>query len=79
MNPQGPTEVEGVTMGDVVNLNQFRKERERRRKAVQAAVNRERFGRTKAEKELDREEPNRTERVLDGAKRDIVPDNEPSR
>lgn len=55
-------------MGDVVNLNQFRKERERRRKIAQASMNREKFGRTKAEKQADREEQARTERSLDGAK-----------
>ncbi|WP_445679667.1 DUF4169 family protein [Radicibacter daui] len=55
-------------MGDVVNLNQFRKERERRRKIAQASMNREKFGRTKAEKQADREEQTRTERSLDGAK-----------
>ncbi len=63
-------------MGDVVNLNQFRKERDRRRKAVQAAINRERFGRTKAEKEQDRDEVSRIERLLDNTKRDVSPDSE---
>jgi Spy/CpxP family protein refolding chaperone len=63
-------------MGDVVNLNQFRKERERRRNAVQAAVNRERFGRNKAEKERERDEITRAERMLDGAKRELSPDSE---
>jgi hypothetical protein len=55
-------------MGDIVNLNQFRKERERRRRIAQASMNREKFGRTKAEKQAEREEKARTDRSLDGAK-----------
>ena len=65
-------------MGDIVNLNQFRKERERRRKIAQASINREKFGRTKAEKQVEREEKARTDRSLDGAKL-TTPDDETAR
>ena len=40
-------------MGDVVNLNQFRKKRDRAAKAQRRAANRARTGRTKAEEASD--------------------------
>jgi len=57
-------------MGDIVNLNRFRKQQERRRKESEAAGNRVRFGRTKAERTQDRTEEERRNRDLDGKKRD---------
>lgn len=57
-------------MGDIVNLNRFRKQQERRRKESEAAGNRVRFGRTKAERTQDRNEEERRNRDLDGKKRD---------
>ena len=41
-------------MGDIVNLRDYRKKRDRKDKARQAAVNREKFGRTKTEVERNR-------------------------
>lgn len=38
-------------MGDVVNLNRFRKKKERAEKARIAEANRAKFGRTKAERD----------------------------
>lgn len=57
-------------MGDVVNLNRFRKTRDRAERAKDAEANRIRFGRTKAEKERDRQEAERRTQVLDGKKLD---------
>ncbi|MCG5243739.1 DUF4169 family protein [Azospirillum doebereinerae] len=57
-------------MGDVVNLNRFRKTRERAERAKEADANRVRFGRTKAEKLRDRQEAERGTQALDGKKLD---------
>jgi hypothetical protein len=56
-------------MGDVVNLRKVRKQRARVEKADQAAENRARFGRTKAEKARDAAETTSVSRTLDGALR----------
>lgn len=55
-------------MADVVNLNRFRKTREREERAKEAEANRVRFGRTKAEKQRDRMEAERSTRFLNGQK-----------
>ncbi|HEY0837343.1 MAG TPA: DUF4169 family protein [Azospirillum sp.] len=60
-------------MGDVVNLNRFRKQQERTRRAAQAEENRIRHGRTKAEKSAERLERDRAARDLEGKKRDDPP------
>ncbi|WP_207476804.1 DUF4169 family protein [Arenibaculum pallidiluteum] len=57
-------------MGEVVNLNRFRKERARRDKETLAEQNRTRFGRTKEERRRDREESQKIGRDLDGKKLD---------
>lgn len=57
-------------MGDVVNFRQARKGLARTAAARQAAENRTRFGRTRAEKQRDAAEQARLQRELDGAKRD---------
>ncbi len=57
-------------MGDVVNLNRFRKTRERAERAKEAEVNRIRFGRSKAEKTSERLESERRTQILDGNKLD---------
>ncbi|PWC58525.1 hypothetical protein TSH7_23725 [Azospirillum sp. TSH7] len=57
-------------MGDVVNLNRFRKTRDKAERAKEADANRARFGRTKAEKERDRKEAERRTQTLDGHKLD---------
>lgn len=55
-------------MGEVVNLNRFRKQAERRDAEAKAAENRTRFGRTGAEKAKDRAEREQADRLLDGAR-----------
>ncbi|WDZ75228.1 DUF4169 family protein [Ensifer adhaerens] len=51
--------------GDVVNLRQFRKRRERTEKERQAEQNRISFGRTKAEKSLTKALNDKAETRLD--------------
>ncbi|MBO9376079.1 DUF4169 family protein [Sphingomonas histidinilytica] len=55
-------------MGDVVNLNKARKARARSDAKATAETNRAKFGRTKAEKERDRIEKARADKLVDGAK-----------
>lgn len=57
-------------MGDVVNLRLARKAKARDTAQGQAASNRAKFGRTKAEKQRDALGAARAERLLDGALRD---------
>lgn len=57
-------------MGELVNLNRYRKQRDRDEKIRQASENRTRFGRTKTEKLLDSQETGRLTRDLDGKKLD---------
>ncbi|MBK1836302.1 DUF4169 family protein [Azospirillum sp. YIM B02556] len=57
-------------MGDVVNLNRFRKARDKAERSKDADANRARFGRTKAEKERDRKGAERQARGLDGHRLD---------
>ena len=57
---------------NVVNLNRFRKKKQREDKAKQAETNRIRHGRTQAEK--DRE---RAERAIDGKRLDRDPEASP--
>jgi len=55
-------------MGEVVNLNQRRKEKARLAAARQAEANRARHGRSKAERQNDRREEERRQALLDGAR-----------
>ena len=57
-------------MGEIVNLRQVKKQRERAAAAKQAAENRVRHGRTGAAKQADRMAERRREAALDGAKVD---------
>ncbi|MFN4283325.1 MAG: DUF4169 family protein [Alphaproteobacteria bacterium] len=57
-------------MGDVVNLNQFRKQRARAASAKKADENRVRFGRAKDEKTRQVAEFERDRRDLDGKQLD---------
>ncbi len=52
-------------MGDVINLNQYRKQRERDRKAKKARENRARHGRSGAEKAVQRHEAEKSAKDLD--------------
>jgi hypothetical protein len=55
-------------MGDLVNLNKFRKAKQRRVEEDQATINREKFGRTKAEAKQDRQARERQDKALDDRK-----------
>lgn len=63
-------------MGDVVNLNRFRKEKARKERAAEAERNRARFGRTKEEVRRQGAEAERRARELD-AKRLEGPEPDP--
>lgn len=53
---------------EIVNLRRARKVKARTQKAEQAAENRARFGRTKAERQKEASDKARIARELDGAK-----------
>jgi hypothetical protein len=55
----------GASMGDLVNLNRFKKRTEREQSAKQAQAKRTRFGRTKSERILEERRTNRTSDLLD--------------
>ena len=57
-------------MGDVVNLNRYRKAQAKAERAKQAEENRVRFGRPKAETTARRQEAERIRRELDGKKQE---------
>jgi Domain of unknown function (DUF4169) len=59
-------------MADIVNLGRFRKAKIRDVETKRAEANRQKFGRTKAEKVLDKTEQEQAARLLDGHKRDPV-------
>ncbi len=60
-------------MGEIVNLRTRRRQRDRADASQQAADNRARFGRTRAEAERDRQEQARQQAVLDGARLEADP------
>jgi Domain of unknown function (DUF4169) len=55
----------GASMGNVVNLNRFKKRAEKQQSAKQAEANRTRFGRTKSERTLDQQRSSRASDLLD--------------
>ncbi len=55
-------------MAEIINLRLARKARNRSRAESQAEANRAKFGRTKAERAVQRLDDARKERALDGAK-----------
>lgn len=57
-------------MGDIVNLNKYRKERAREAEKRAARENRVRHGRTGTDKAADRRTLEDAEKALDGKKRD---------
>lgn len=57
-------------MSEPVNLNKFRKAKTRAAKQQQAAENRVKYGRTKAEKARDRLEANKNKNAVDQSQRD---------
>ena len=52
-------------MADVINLRRARKDKARREHEHEAAANRRRFGRTKAQKSADQDAATRSQRALD--------------
>ena len=59
--------------GDIVNLRQFRKSRERQEKDRKAEENRLQYGRTKAEKTLTKALNEKAEKQLDQGKLERTP------
>jgi hypothetical protein len=57
-------------MAEIVNLRAKRKEAARKAARAQGDANAAKFGRTRAEKELDRARAEKAARDLDGAKRE---------
>ncbi|KAA2213157.1 DUF4169 family protein [Teichococcus oryzae] len=57
-------------MAEIVNLNRHRKQAARQMRGQEAALNREKFGRSKAEKARDAEAEARRNALLDGARQD---------
>jgi uncharacterized protein DUF4169 len=60
-------------MGDVVNLNKFRKAKNGDQREKTAAENRRKFGRTKSEKLGEKQKIERAKSELEGKKRDDTP------
>ena len=57
-------------MGDVVNLNQFRKKQAKRSEDKQAAENRVTFGRSKGQRDTAKQNTLQAEHELDGKRLD---------
>jgi hypothetical protein len=57
-------------MAEIINLRRARKAKARATAETTAAANRAAFGRTKVEKDAAKAEVARTDRILDGARRD---------
>ena len=57
-------------MAKIVDLNRFRKEKERAEKAAKAAENRAAFGRTKAQKESEKVRSDKAKKTLDQHRRE---------
>lgn len=55
-------------MGDIVNLRQFRKQKQRLDKSAKADVNRANFGQSKLQKKQTEIDKARTDQTLDGAR-----------
>jgi len=64
-NTAGRGKIRGVA-SNVVNLNRFRKKKQREEKAKHAEINRVRHGRTQAEKDREHAERARATRLLEG-------------
>ena len=57
-------------MAEIINLRNMRKQKRRAENAIVAEANRQKFGRTKAEKQLDKFETEKFESGLDSHKRE---------
>ncbi|GAA0586418.1 DUF4169 family protein [Caenispirillum bisanense] len=65
-------------MAEIINLRDVRKRKAREEKERQAADNRIRYGRTKAEKRLTELENSRSSRELEGKRRADAPPDDPT-
>ena len=63
-------------MGNVVNLNKFRKKKAKAERSKRAEVNRRLHGRTQAERARDELQKRQLTRPVDGAKLERTPDSE---
>jgi hypothetical protein len=61
-------------MGDIINLDERRRQRARKDKSAQASVNRAKFGRSKVDRQQQDAEKAAEVRKLDGARRDQATD-----
>jgi len=66
-------------MGNVINLNRYRKQKAKVERTKQADVNRRLHGRTKAERARDELQKRQLTRALEGAKLERPPTNEPEK
>ena len=64
-------------MGEVINLNQYRKQREKAEKAQRSAGNRLRHGRTREERINARQESDGQTQEFDGKRLDPGPSDDP--
>ena len=53
-------------MAEIVNLRRARKDKAKREREAEADANRRRFGRTRVEKNADRDAAERSARLIDG-------------
>jgi len=63
-------------MGDVVNLNKFKKQKAKAERVEQAETNRRLHGRTKAERARDALQKKQLETSVDGARLESTPSSE---
>ena len=61
-------------MGDVINLNRYRKARARAEKQREAEANRARHGRTRSDRTASRREQQRSDATLDGKRLEVAVD-----
>src|SRR5258708_36049163 len=64
----GRTERGKALMGDVVNLNKYRRTKQRASETREAEINREKFGRNKAQTAQDRLQLRQDDKAVDGKK-----------
>ncbi len=60
----------GFPMAEIVNLNQFRKQKSRDAKRQEADENATKFGRSKTQKTLEKSKQDKAKRDLDGHERE---------
>ena len=61
-------------MAEIINLNRMKKARDKADAKSLATQNRAKFGRTKSEKDAERQSAEASKRHIDGHKRDADPD-----